>query len=146
MCLEIHIIILDISKHVYNNLGDSQHVIGCLCAALARRTTWNLVQSTVGLDEASHNIPAAGQAVGNPTKHTCRNPDGKDRNHLVPGAAQHDLLCLEGNDCCQVARDTAQGPEVATHLAVYRHLRVPNLECCLGLQNRAGTSAPGLYR
>lgn len=114
-----HHIILDISKHVHNTSLVHETFQVIFVSLSAMRITWNLVQGTVGLNKASQNVSAAGQAVGNPTKDTCRNADGKDRYHLVPGAAQHDLLRLEGNDCCQVARDAAQGPQVATHLAVY---------------------------
>lgn len=83
------------------------------------RSTWNLVQSTICLDEPREDVSAAGQAIGNPTKDTGRNANGKDCYHLVPGATQHDLLCLERDNGCQVARDATQGPEVAAHLSVY---------------------------
>lgn len=83
------------------------------------RFTWNLVQSAICLDEAREDVSAAGQAIGNPTKNTGRNANGKDCYHLVPCATQHDLLCLERDNCCQEARNTTQCPEVAAHLSVY---------------------------
>ena len=84
--------------------------------------TWNLVQGTIGLDEACHNVSPTGQAVHHATHHTGWNANGKDCNHLVPGAAKHDLLGLEGDDGCQVSRNPAQCLDVAPHLAIYSHL------------------------
>ena len=58
-------------------------------------STWNFVEGSVSLDKTSQNIPSTGQTVCHSTHHTGRNTNGKDCNHFVPGAAQHDLLGLE---------------------------------------------------
>lgn len=61
------------------------------------KLTWNLVQSAISLNEACQEIPATGKAVKDASHDTGWNANSKDSNHLVPGAAQHDLLSLEGH-------------------------------------------------
>ena len=83
--------------------------------------TWNLVQGSISLNEAGQDVTATSQTICHSTNYTGRNSNGKYSNHLVPSAAQHDLLGLEGDDSCKVARKPAELLNMTPHLTVYSH-------------------------
>ncbi len=96
--------------------------------------TWNLVQGSISLNEASQDVTATGQTVSHSTSYTGRDSDGKYSDHLVPSAAQHDLLGFEGDDSCKVARQPAELLNMAPHLTVHSHRGLTNSESCFHLQ------------
>ena len=90
--------------------------------------TWNLVEGTIGLDEPREDVPAAGQAVEHPSHNACRDPNRKDCDHLVPSAAQHDLLCFERYEGCEPRGHLEQGLDVPPKLPVNLHCLACHLE------------------
>ncbi len=67
---------------------------------MSKMITWNLVQGPISLNEASQDVTATSQTVRRSTSYTGWDSNGKHGNHLVPSAAQHDLLGFERDDSC----------------------------------------------
>ena len=88
--------------------------------------TGDLVKGAIGLDESCEQVPPTGQAVEDSAHHTGRDADGEDGNHLVPGAAQHDLLGFERDGRGQEAGHLQQGSDVPAQLPVQLHCCSPN--------------------